>query len=93
VKDKQPRFQVDPVEGDAIARAFFAASRNGDAAALASMLADDVTYHADGGGRVTAFPNLIQGLDRVLRLFAGLARKKHCSRFSCAPQPLTGCRA
>jgi RNA polymerase sigma-70 factor (ECF subfamily) len=31
--------------------------------------------HADGGGRVLAFRNAIRGLDRVLRLFAGLHRK------------------
>jgi RNA polymerase sigma-70 factor (ECF subfamily) len=31
--------------------------------------------HADGGGRVIAFRNPIRGVERVLRLFAGLARK------------------
>ncbi|MFK5098231.1 hypothetical protein, partial [Klebsiella pneumoniae] len=29
----------------------------------------------DGGGKVTAFRNPIVGLDRVLRLYAGLRRK------------------
>jgi RNA polymerase sigma factor (sigma-70 family) len=77
VQDKRPRFQVDQAEANRIARAFFVASRDGDAVALAAMLAEDVTFHADGGGRVTAFPNVIHGMDRVLRLFVGVARKAH----------------
>jgi hypothetical protein len=75
VQDGRPRFQVDQTEADRIACAFFAASRDGDVAALSAMLAQDVAIHADGGGRVSAFPNIISGIDRVLRLFAGLARK------------------
>ena len=77
VRDKRPRFAIDPAKADTIARAFFAASRDGDSTVLASMLAEDVTIHADGGGRVTAFRNIISGVDRALRLFAGLARKQH----------------
>jgi RNA polymerase sigma factor (sigma-70 family) len=63
VQDKRPRFQVDQAEANRIARAFFVASRDGDAVALAAMLAEDVTIHADGGGRVTAFRNVIHGID------------------------------
>lgn len=71
----RPRYQVEPAEADRLARAFFAASRDGDTAALSAMLAQDVIIQSDGGGRVLAFLNPIQGLARVLRLFAGLARK------------------
>jgi RNA polymerase sigma-70 factor (ECF subfamily) len=77
VQDNRPRFQIDQAEAERIARAFFVASRDGDSAALAAMLAEDVTIHADGGGKVTAFRNVIHGVDRVLRLFAGVARKAH----------------
>jgi RNA polymerase sigma factor (sigma-70 family) len=75
VRDERSRFPIDVARADTIARAFFIASRDGDAAALKSLLADDVTIHADGGGRVTAFRNVIRGVDRAIRLFAGLARK------------------
>jgi len=71
----RPRYKVEQAEADRIARAFFAASRDGDTAALRAMLADDVVIHSDGGGRVIAFRNLIHGVDKVLRLYAGLARK------------------
>ena len=71
----RPRYSVEPAEADRLARAFFAASRDGDTAALSAMLAEDVVIRSDGGGRVLAFLNPIQGLARVQRLFAGLARK------------------
>jgi RNA polymerase sigma factor (sigma-70 family) len=75
VREERPRFAAAPAEADRIAHAFFEAARVGDAAALSAMLAQDVAIHADGGGKVLAFRNVIHGLDRVARLFAGLARK------------------
>ena len=77
VESGRPRYRVDAAEADRIARAFFAASRDGDTAALASLLATDVELHSDGGGRVLAYPNVISGLDRLLRLFAGLHGKAY----------------
>ena len=60
-------------------QAFFVAARDGDIAALASLLANEVEIHTDGGGKVLAFRNIIRGLDRALRLFAGLRRKNATS--------------
>jgi RNA polymerase sigma-70 factor (ECF subfamily) len=40
------------------------------------MLAQNVVLQADGGGKVSAFLNPIVGLERVLRLFDGLAHKQ-----------------
>jgi RNA polymerase sigma factor (sigma-70 family) len=71
----RPRFKVERAEADRIARAFFTASRDGDVATLRAMLADDVTLSSDGGGKVIAFLNVIRGVDKALRLFAGIARK------------------
>ena len=39
------------------------------------MLAQNVVMQSDGGGKVLAFLNPIVGLERVLRLYAGLHRK------------------
>jgi RNA polymerase sigma factor (sigma-70 family) len=75
VQAERPRYRVEQAEADRMARAFFAASRDGDAAALSSMLAEHVSIHSDGGGRVLAFRNIIHGADKALRLFMGLARK------------------
>jgi Sigma-70, region 4 len=75
VRGTKPRFVVDAVEADRIARAFFPAARDGDTVRLSQMLAHDVEIHVDGGGKVLAFRNIVRGIDRALRLFAGLRRK------------------
>ena len=75
VQHARPRFTVETAEADRIARAFFAATRDGDASALSALLARDVEIHSDGGGKVIAFRNIVRGIDRALRLFAGLRRK------------------
>lgn len=75
VQDAKPRYAVAQDEAERITRAFFAAARDGDVAGLRTMLAEDVVLHADGGGKVLAFHNPIRGLAKMLRLFAGLARK------------------
>ncbi len=77
VQDGRPRYRMAEAEADRIARAFFAASRDGDTTALASLLARDVEIHSDGGGRVHAFRNVIRGIDHVQRLFAKLAGKPY----------------
>jgi RNA polymerase sigma-70 factor (ECF subfamily) len=71
----RPRFSVEAAEADAIARAFFVAAHDGDTTALSKLLAHDVEIHADGGGKVLAFRNVVRGIERALRLFAGLERR------------------
>jgi len=58
-----------------MAGAFFAASRNGDTAALRKLLAETATFHSDGGGRKPAVRKIITGADTICRLFAVLAHK------------------
>lgn len=75
VQSATPRFTLQPAEAEEISRAFFAAATSGGAKALSALLTEDVAIHADGGGKVLAFRNVVRGLDRALRLFAGLKRK------------------
>ena len=75
VQADRPRYAVAPEEGERIAQASFAASRSGDVDALRGLLSAEVEIRSDGGGKVIAFLNPILGLERALRLFAGLARK------------------
>ncbi len=75
VRDGRPRYDVSREEGERIAQAFFAASTKGDIDTLRGLLAANVVILSDGGGKVLAFRNPIIGLDRALRLFAGLSRK------------------
>lgn len=75
VQAARPRFKLEPADADRITRAFFAAARDGDVAALSALLARNVEIHADGGGKVLAFRNVIHGVERALRLFSGQRRK------------------
>lgn len=75
IQAARPRFPVEREEGERIARAFFAASASGDIATLRTLLAENVVLRSDGGGKVLAFINPIEGLDRLLRLYEGVRRK------------------
>ncbi|MGU3559635.1 MULTISPECIES: sigma-70 family RNA polymerase sigma factor [Methylobacterium] len=75
VRAARPRYPVTRDEGERVARAFFEASASGDVARLRTLLADRVTLSSDGGGKVLAFINPIRGLERLLRLYAGVRRK------------------
>jgi RNA polymerase sigma-70 factor (ECF subfamily) len=73
--EAQPRENLSEEEARRITRAFFAASRTGDASALQQLLAGDVVLHSDGGGIRNAALNPIKGAEKVTRFFAGLSRK------------------
>jgi len=75
VRAARLRFNIEPADAERITRAFFVAARDGDVAALSALLAKDVEIHTDGGGKVLAFRNVIHGIERALRLFAGQRRK------------------
>jgi RNA polymerase sigma-70 factor (ECF subfamily) len=74
VRAARPRFPLPKERGQEIAAAFFAATRNGDMDTLRSMLADDVTVYADGGGKIPASNRPFHGLDQVMQFQTVLAR-------------------
>jgi RNA polymerase sigma-70 factor, ECF subfamily len=76
LQETAPRQDVSDAEAERIARAFLAASRDGDEQVLRSLLAAEVVLHTDGGGLRSSALNLVAGADRVSRFFGGLARKR-----------------
>lgn len=58
-----------------ILSAFISASRSGDVATLMRLLAGDAKLVTDGGGKVTAALNVIEGADRVAAFLTGVVRK------------------
>ena len=62
-------------EGEELARRFFEATAGGDMDALLEMLAPDVVFHGDGGGKAQAIGEPMVGAQRVLRLMGGLFRR------------------
>jgi RNA polymerase sigma-70 factor (ECF subfamily) len=74
VREERPRFPVSRERGLEIASAFFVASREGDVRALGNLLADDVRFHADGGGKRSAAGRVLAGLGEVTQVLTGIAK-------------------
>jgi RNA polymerase sigma-70 factor (ECF subfamily) len=78
----RPRAAAPPVRsGDIdvkhaqLMSAFAAAAQSGDLNALTQLLASDVRVVTDGGGKVAAALNVLEGADRVARFLVGVSRK------------------
>lgn len=65
---------VDPKHAELMS-AFIGASRSGDLDTLTRLLASDARIVTDGGGKVAAAINVIEGADRVAAFLAGVVRK------------------
>ena len=82
-RDSRPRDNSSARDGagntitkhEELVSAFVAATRSGDLDALMSMLADEARLVTDGGGKVQAALNVIQGAKNIARLIAGAAGK------------------
>ncbi|HVI98571.1 MAG TPA: sigma-70 family RNA polymerase sigma factor [Sphingomonas sp.] len=74
VRAERPRYPVDRARGQEIAAAFLTASRAGDTVALSNLLAADVTFYSDGGGKRPAVARVMRGLSEVVRSLAAISR-------------------
>jgi RNA polymerase sigma-70 factor (ECF subfamily) len=63
----------------ALATRFAEAFQSGDAATLTALLAADVTFVSDGGGKVAAARRPLAGREEVLKLLVGLHRSAHAT--------------
>jgi len=82
VREARPRGATAParsgevdVKHAQLMSAFAAATQSGDLHALTALLASDVRVVTDGGGKVRAAPNVIEGADHVARFVIHAARK------------------
>jgi RNA polymerase sigma-70 factor (ECF subfamily) len=75
VEEHRPRYQATPEQVQRLALAFIAASATGDLDGLIRLLADDVTFWGDGGGRAAAALNPIHGAVNVAKLLVGIVEK------------------
>ncbi|MFI1355763.1 RNA polymerase sigma-70 factor [Streptomyces sp. NPDC020898] len=71
VGEPETRFEPEPERRAELVTSFLTAARDGDLAGLEKLLAADVTWYSDGGGKVTAARRPIDGRDKVLRFLAG----------------------
>jgi RNA polymerase sigma-70 factor (ECF subfamily) len=76
VRARRRRFDaVDPQRNAEITAQFLATAASGDVDALLAMLAPDVAWTADSGGKVSAARKPVVGAQRVARAIAGLMRR------------------
>jgi len=75
LQKERPRFPASAETGRRLAAAFRTAADSGDAHGLMALLAEDAILYTDGGGKKKAAHNPIVGAEKILRFFAGIARK------------------
>jgi len=75
LRERRPRFTVDPERHRNVLREFLSACATGDPSRVAGLLSEQVVAYSDGGGKVQAAVNPVAGRDRVARFMAGLAKK------------------
>lgn len=70
-----PRFDVSREQQERITYQFLRASINGDMQGLLSLLADDIVFTGDGGGKAQAGLRPVHGADKVARgMLGGLSK-------------------
>jgi RNA polymerase sigma factor (sigma-70 family) len=77
-------------EGEELARQFFEAAAGGDMSTLLDMLAPDVVFRGDGGGKARAIGNSLTGSQRVVQLLVGGLRRVRMLGASLRPAWVNG---
>ncbi|BCH35893.1 RNA polymerase sigma factor SigJ [Mesorhizobium sp. L-8-10] len=70
-----PRFQARQQDVDSFVAGFARTAETGDLGPLKQLLARDVEFVSDGGGRARSALNVVTGQDKVARLLFGLYHK------------------
>jgi RNA polymerase sigma-70 factor (TIGR02957 family) len=69
---QQARYRASPEQSEALVRSFLAAAVDGDLGQLVDLLAADVAFYGDGGGKATSTPRPVFGRDHVATLILGV---------------------
>jgi RNA polymerase sigma-70 factor (TIGR02957 family) len=85
-----PRFDPPSERRDQLVAAFLLAVRDGATEDLERLLAEDVVFYGDGGGRAPAFPAPLHGVTRVARTLLGLGRRSERSGLRLEPTLVNG---
>ena len=75
IEEGRPRYEPSRERREALARQFLAALDHGDVAGLERLLAEEVAFYGDGGGKAPAIKTPMYGRARVVRFLLGLARQ------------------
>jgi RNA polymerase sigma-70 factor, ECF subfamily len=90
VQDGRPRFEASVAKRDELARRFLAACQEGDLDSLVALLAEDVTFQGDGGGKAAAVIRPVLGRERVARFLTSLFGKGKYVGIRAKPSVVNG---
>ena len=98
VREHRARFDASPQRRDELVARFFDACQSGDLAGLEKVLAEDITFIGDGGGKAPALRAPVDGRRRVARFLLGLFRVATAEgpgsiRYGSTAPPGRGCSA
>ncbi|OEU89551.1 RNA polymerase sigma-70 factor [Streptomyces oceani] len=74
VRQRQPRFEVDPAQQRRLTERFLTAAVSGDLAGLLDVLAPDVRLIGDSGGKAKAPLRVMESADKVGRFLAAVGQ-------------------
>ena len=74
VEEGRPRFEPSREQREELMRRFVAALHEGETEPLVELLAADVEFYGDGGGKAPAVGAPVLGAEAVARMLAGFAR-------------------
>ncbi|MFF9627219.1 RNA polymerase sigma-70 factor [Streptomyces griseosporeus] len=75
IEAAESRFAPAPERQRELVASFLSAAREGDLAGLERLLAEDVVWWSDGGGKISTARRPVLGREKVLRFLFGLAQK------------------
>ncbi len=90
IDEGRPRFEASRRQGAELTSRFLAAAGGGDMEPFIEMLAPDVVFYGDGGGKGLAITAPIYGRERVARLLRGLGRRFRPLAASARPVQVNG---
>jgi RNA polymerase sigma-70 factor, ECF subfamily len=74
VEEGRPRFEPSREQREELTRRFVAALQEGETEPLVEMLAADVEFYGDGGGKAQAVGRVVEGAEAVAKMLAGFGR-------------------
>jgi RNA polymerase sigma-70 factor (TIGR02957 family) len=91
VQERRPRFESSRAQQEELATRFFAAAEEGDLEGLEELLAHDVVFRGDGGGKAPAAARAVHGRATVARLLiAGLRTLARGGGFTTRREEVNG---
>jgi RNA polymerase sigma-70 factor, ECF subfamily len=90
VQEREPRFEASRERRDELSRRFLAAVEEGETEPLIELLAADVAFYGDGGGKAPAIAKPLHGREKVVRFLLGLGRVARRDRITMHPAEVNG---